>query len=141
MIDATKTKKLYKKLLNRDSYTRAQFSNVKESSEKEDSSSDKSKKNSKKLSIQLLNASGITGLAASVKTKLEADGFTGLLEPGNYTTENLTHTKIIVKKKSVGKDLLTYFKNAEIEVGTVSTKGADIEILIGSEDGSQVAGY
>lgn len=49
-------------------------------------------------------------------------------------------TKIYVKEEGMGKDLTEYFKDPEIEIGTlssgidVSTEGVDIFIVIGKND-------
>ena len=84
-------------------------------------------------SIHIYNSTGIDGLAASYQQKLQTDGYQ-VIGTGNYVTEQLTETKIFVKKKKWGKDLLQYFKNATIEVKEVTTSGADIEIVLGTQD-------
>lgn len=98
-----------------------------------------STQDSKKLKIQLTNGSQINGLAAAYKEKLETAGYT-VQGTGNYIGDVLTNTIIRVKKKGQGKDLLTYFKSAEIEVTTDGlTEGAEIEVIIGSKD--RITGY
>lgn len=92
----------------------------------------KKARSSKGKKILVLNGSRITGLAGTTQEKLVADGF-DVPEVGDYTEEVLTQTKIIVTKKGMGQDLASYFKNPEIEVGTVE-EGYDIEIILGTVD-------
>lgn len=91
------------------------------------------KKSSIGLSIEILNSTKINGLASSFQEKLIQEGM-NVSRIGNYDGTMLTHTKILVKKEGYGKDLLTYFKNATIEVGQVA-QDVDICIIIGEEDG------
>lgn len=93
------------------------------------------KANSKKKKIIVLNGSRIAGLAASTQEKLKADGY-NVPEVGDYSQEVLTRTRIIVKKKNQGSDLVSYFKNPEVVVGTVQD-GYDIEIILGTADANQ----
>ena len=53
---------------------------------------------------------------------------------GNYDGKMLTNTKIVEKKEGYGKDLLTYFNDATIEVGQTG-QDVDICIIIGEKDG------
>ncbi len=82
--------------------------------------------------IVILNATGISGLAAQYQQKFQADGFT-ILQIGNYTEGTLESTKITVREDGMGQDLAAYFKNAIIETG-VLPQGVDIQIAIGRED-------
>lgn len=98
-----------------------------------------SQKTSKKLSIQLTNGSQINGLAAAYKEKLEGEGYT-ILDTGNYNGDIQTTSKILVKKKGQGEDLLAFFTSATIEVtDSKLTNDADIEVVIGSKD--RITGY
>ena len=83
--------------------------------------------------IQISNSTSINGLAAAYHQKLQADGYQ-VIGTGNYVGGELTETCIYVKKKKWGKDLLQYFKNATIEVKQDLTSGADIEIVLGTQD-------
>jgi len=83
--------------------------------------------------IQISNSTSINGLAAAYQQKLQADGYQ-VIGTGNYLGGELTETQIYVKKKKWGKDLLQYFKNATIEVKQDLTSGADIEIVLGTQD-------
>lgn len=84
-------------------------------------------------SIWITNASRINGLAAAYQKKLEADGLivTGV---GDYSGEVQKTTRILVLKKKWGRDLLKYFKDAEIEKADALSGGADIEIVLGTQD-------
>ena len=71
-------------------------------------------------------------MAAKMQERLESKGYT-VAEIGDYTKETLTRTKIIVKKEGQGEDLVKYFKDPEVTVGTVDD-GYDIEIIVGTAD-------
>lgn len=83
--------------------------------------------------IRILNGSNINGLAAAYKEKLLAEGL-NVVYVGNYRGAEQTQTKIFAKKKSWGKELLKYFKDAVIETSDSLTDGADIEIVLGKQD-------
>lgn len=84
-------------------------------------------------SIQITNGSQITGLAAVYKTKLEADGHK-VLGVGNYSGEIQSKTIIFAKKKKWARALRSYFKAPTIQQADDLTNGADIEIVLGTED-------
>lgn len=83
-------------------------------------------------SIEVLNSTDIAGVAAKWQEKLNAAGFT-VSQIGNYEAETLTNTKIIVSQAGMGQDLAGQFKNATVEVGSISS-GAEIQIIVGTED-------
>ena len=83
-------------------------------------------------SIEVLNSTDIAGVAAKWQEKLNAAGFT-VSQIGNYEAETLTNTKIIVSQAGMGQDLVGQFKNATVEVGSISS-GAEIQIIVGTED-------
>ncbi len=83
--------------------------------------------------IQITNGSGITGLAAAYQDKLKQDGW-NVQGVGNYVGGIQTSTVIYAQKKRWAKGLLGYFKNARIEKATKLTNGAEIEIVLGTED-------
>lgn len=83
-------------------------------------------------SIEVLNSTDTAGVAAGWQEKLNGEGFT-VSQIGNYETEILTSTKIIVSQDGMGQDLVGYFQNATVEVGTISS-GVEIQIIIGTED-------
>lgn len=86
---------------------------------------------SKGLNLVVLNSTNTTGVAKGWQETLNDAGYT-VGSIGNYDTE-LTNTKIIVTQEGQGKDLLTFFKGATIEVGTLDA-GVDIQIIIGTLD-------
>lgn len=92
----------------------------------------KTTSSSKNISIEIQNSTSISGLAGRWKDKLTTDGYTIGSVKTNREGE-LTHTKIIVEDKTLGKDLKSYFKNPQYEVGSV-TSGAKICIIVGTED-------
>ena len=83
-------------------------------------------------SIEVLNSTDVAGVAAGWQETLNGAGFT-VSSIGNYETETLVSTKIIVTQEGMGQDLVGYFKDASIEVGTISS-GADIQIIVGTDD-------
>ena len=80
--------------------------------------------------IEILNGSGIDGLAAYYEKLLVENGYT-IVNIGNYTLGNIIQTKIIVKEKGLGKDLLEFVGTANIEVGSLPD-GVEIQILLGT---------
>lgn len=89
--------------------------------------------------ILVLNSTKTNGLASRWMNKLSSEGFTNVSK-GNYSLSKDAQTKIYVPEEGMGKDLLPYFTDAVIEVGTldsgidVSTSGVEIFIVIGSND-------
>lgn len=81
--------------------------------------------------VEILNASNITGLAASYQQDLINAGYQ-VADIGNYTQGTLTQTKIIVKEESMGQGVLKFFPNARIEIGTLR-EGLDIQVLLGTD--------
>lgn len=92
-------------------------------------------------SILVLNSTGVSGLAKSWMNKLTGQGFTNV-KTGNYSLSRDSQTRIYVAQEGMGQDLIGYFTDAVIEVGSlssgidVSTEGVDIFIVIGSNDTS-----
>lgn len=144
-IDTKAAKKALKSLIDNDvTYTQAQdltaTNRISASGESADKSTsdpgNKSKESSSRdLKIRVLNGSQIAGLASATKQRLEEKGYQ-VGDVGNYTDETLTTTRIVVKKKGQGKDLVEYFDNPELTVGDVAD-GYDIEIIIGTRDANQ----
>lgn len=97
--------------------------------EAEDESTEETIPEVKKLVI--LNSTRTAGQAASWGEALEAYGYT-ITKVDNYDTQ-LADTKIIVAIDGQGEELLRYFNNASIEVGTV-TDGADAVVIVGTND-------
>ena len=85
--------------------------------------------------IEVLNSTDTAGVAAGWRDKLNAAGF-NVIQVGNYETETLTNSKIIVSQDGMGQDLLQYFPNATIEVGTIDS-GVEIQIIVGTADVQQ----
>ena len=85
---------------------------------------------SKGYQIEILNASGIAGLAAFYEKELMEDGYT-ITHIGNYTLGTLTESKVIVSSREMGKDLLKYVGKGSVETGELP-EGIDIQILLGT---------
>ncbi len=89
--------------------------------------------------ILVLNSTKTNGLASQWMNKLAGEGFTNVTK-GNYSLSKETQTKIYVPEEGMGNDLLQYFNDAVIEVGSldsgidVSTSGVEIFIVIGTND-------
>lgn len=84
----------------------------------------------KTVTIEILNASGVTGAASTAKTTLETGGYS-VSNIGNYTKEQLTTTKILGKDLSKAKQFKQYYPNAKIELD--ETLEYDVQILLGVE--------
>ena len=90
-------------------------------------------------SILVLNSTKTNGLASKWMSKLSEAGFTNIGK-GNYSLTSDAQTTIYVAEEGMGKDLVPYFADASIVVGTldsgvdVSTSGVEIFIVIGSND-------
>jgi len=82
--------------------------------------------------IYIANGARISGLASSYKEILVGEGYliTGI---GNYDDEVITDTKILVREKGMGYDLLSFFSNASVEVADLPDN-IDIEIILGTSD-------
>ena len=130
ILDYAAAKKQVRKIRNAKAYTEKQ-EKVSVVKAKKGSSSSVS---SKGKTIEVLNGSGINGLAASIKEKLETEGYT-VSNIGDYSSTSESITRIVVKDEAYGDDLLTYFNNAEKEVDTTGTMQTDIQIILGSNDG------
>jgi hypothetical protein len=83
--------------------------------------------------IWIYNGSKITGLAAKYQKKFEELGYT-VSGVGNATGETRTSTIIYIKKKGMAKPFKKYFKNPSVQVTENTSSGADIEIVLGTED-------
>lgn len=91
----------------------------------------------KDFKIQVLNGSGVAGLAGKAKTKLESLGYPEVTV-GNADSKDYTETEVSIKKSKanfladIKKDLTGY--TLAQDSGTVSGDGEfDVEIILGSE--------
>ena len=91
----------------------------------------------KNFKIQVLNGSGIGGLAGKAKTKLEGLGYPEVTV-GNADSKDYTKTQVAIKKSKAGfladikKDLDGY--TLAQDSGTVTGDSEfDVEIILGSE--------
>lgn len=93
--------------------------------------------------ILLLNSTSVAGLAGAWNDKMNSAGFANTAI-GNYNSGEETQTKIYVAEEGMGEDLLQYFNNATIIVGSLETSQytiisgsmatIDIIIVIGNDD-------
>lgn len=88
---------------------------------------------SKGLTIEVSNGGSVAGLAARFTELLKNEGYT-LTEPTNYTGQQLGYTRIQVKETGVGQDLVSYFKDARVEVSPNEVGNADIRIILGTNE-------
>jgi len=87
---------------------------------------------SKGMKIEIANGTSTNGLASQYRDKLVEAGYT-VSNVSTYKGQNIEKTKIIVYQDGIGKDLLTYFPDAEITTDSKQLKGDnDILIIIGS---------
>ena len=125
-IDTDAAKNAFDEILSESGDLEAALATTEKKKESNDDSSTKS------ITIEIQNSTQISGLAGRWKDKLVEDGYTVGSVKTNRQGE-LTHTKIIISEKGMAKDLESYFKNPEYEVGEV-TSGAKICIILGTED-------
>lgn len=134
LLNKKKNRKLINSLWEMESYVSPQSGLARPG---QDTSASKSQKESgNKLSnrtIQVTNGSGINGLAAAYREKLEADGYQ-VVGVGNYVGGIQNTTTIFARKKKWGKTLAGYFKNPVIQQADNLTNGVDIEIILGIND-------
>lgn len=122
-IDIERTNALFNQILTNSSYTMEQRNT--------NTGAQPVQRVSQGAAIQILNGSGITGLAAKYQTSLQNDGYT-VAGIGNYTSQSEKTTRILVKEEGKGTDLLEYFEGASIETAQLP-EGVDIEIILGSD--------
>lgn len=84
----------------------------------------------KTVSIQILNATGVNGLAGKAKEMLEQNGYT-VSNIGNYTEGILDQTMIRAKEVTKGEQFKAYYSQAVVEQSTTQTY--DIEIVLGND--------
>lgn len=95
--------------------------------------------------IMVLNGTRVSGLAGGWQSKLNGGGFS-VTAIGNSNLSREDQTRIYVAEEGMGKDLIEYFSDAVIIVGSLSTgdyqltkgssNGVDIFIVIGNNDTS-----
>lgn len=88
---------------------------------------------SKDKKIEIYNSTNVSGLAKKWKTTLTNAGYTNISKVANYDGSTISNTKIIVSQDGMGQDLVGYFSEATVEVGSLPD-GVDIQIIIGSAD-------
>lgn len=123
-LDKSKNQKFIEKIWERKEYTEPQ---------KKSKTGSSTTSEAEGLSVFIFNGSRITGLAAKYKLKLEADGYT-VKGVGNATGDIRETTTIFAKKKNVGEKFEKYFKSPGIEQTTSMSTGADVEIVLGTND-------
>lgn len=84
----------------------------------------------KSVSIEILNSTGTKGLAGRAKEKLEAEAYS-VNEIGNYTLDTLNTTIIYAKDDNLGKQFLSYYPQARINIDPNITY--DICIVLGND--------
>ncbi|WP_054739455.1 LCP family protein [Cellulosilyticum ruminicola] len=82
------------------------------------------------VSIEVLNSTATSGLAASEKEKLENAGYT-VSNIGNYTPDILETTVIYAGDLEKAKQFKAYYPNAKLEEDT--TLDYDIQIVLGND--------
>ena len=97
---------------------------------------------SENLKIVVLNATEVYGLAGSWTSKLQEAGYTDVTAANSFATYE--NTSILVAEAGMGTDLLKYFPNADLSVGSVGqdetdadVEGVQIFIIIGASDAGE----
>ena len=88
---------------------------------------------SKSLLIEVSNGGNVAGLAGRFTELLSGEGFR-LTDPTNYNGEQLNYTRIQVKTKGAGEDLVKYFNHAKVELAPDEVGSADIRIILGTNE-------
>lgn len=83
--------------------------------------------------VYIYNGSKITGLAAKYQQKLEAAGYV-VKGIDNATGDLRKATTIYAKKKKKGEEFKKFFKNPVVEQTAELNSGADVEIVLGTDD-------
>lgn len=125
-LDAKKTKKMIDQIWESEARTKKQ-------SQVDGTAAKTGIEKIKSRSIQITNGSKINGLAASFQKKLEADGLY-VMGVGDFSGETREKTVIYARKKRWGKYLKPYFADPVVEQAPALTNGADIEIVLGTDD-------
>ncbi|MBQ6230734.1 MAG: LytR C-terminal domain-containing protein [Eubacterium sp.] len=97
---------------------------------------------SENLKIVVLNATEVYGLAGSWTSRLQDAGYTDVTAANSFV--NYDHTSIVVAEEGMGTDLLKYFPDAELRVGSVGqdetdadVSGVQIFIVVGASDAGE----
>lgn len=83
--------------------------------------------------IEMLNGSGITGLAKEVSSRIGEAGY-HVTSVGNYSSSDVSETIIYVKEEGIGQDLLSYLHSASIQVKEDMPYGVDIQVVLGKSE-------
>lgn len=125
-LDAAKTKKLIDNIWESEARTSEQ-------KKVDGTSAPTNLEKLKSRSIQITNGSRINGLAASFKEKLEAEGLY-VLGVGDFSGDIQKQTVIYARKQRWGRWLKPLFKDPVVKEAQDLTNGADIEIVLGTDD-------
>ena len=85
---------------------------------------------SEDLRIQVLNGTGVAGLAKSAKELLEINGFT-VLSIGDYTGVKAERNRIYVSDRGMGGDIQKILKNSDVVYDPSMNSAYDIIVVIG----------
>ncbi|MFI3230603.1 MAG: LCP family protein [bacterium] len=80
-------------------------------------------------SIQVLNGSGVAGIARQTQEYLEENGYT-VISIGDSQDPREEHTNIYVKEEGIGYDIKALFDNAEVVVNPYKLKDTNYEIIV-----------
>ena len=87
---------------------------------------------SKGLTIEVANGGTINGLAGKYTDILAEAGYQ-MGKPSTYMGEQISQTRIQVRKKGMGEDLAAYFKDAKVKTAPdLLDEGVDIRIILGT---------
>lgn len=125
-LNRRRNKKLVNRIWESEAYTGPQYA-------ASDGSKDNSTAEAFDRSIQITNGSGINGLAAKYQQKFTESGFQ-VIGVGNYVGNLQTTTTIYARRAKWGNVFKKYFKNPTVMEADNLTNGADVEIVLGTED-------
>ena len=81
--------------------------------------------------IVVLNGAGKQGAASANKEMLEQKGYK-IQSIGDYTGQRQAHTRIVVKRRGLGKDLQQLYDESQIIVDSSLSRGVDIQVILGT---------
>lgn len=91
-------------------------------------------KESVQANIEVLNGSNTNGLAGQFQTRLNDTGY-NVTSIGTYEGARTNQTRIYVTDETLGKDLVSYFKSAEIlPAHDNMPEGVNIQIILGRNE-------
>lgn len=89
---------------------------------------------SKEMSIEVANGGTVSGLAGIKSDLLKEEGF-NVTSISTFNGEKSENTRIVVKSKGMGEDLISYFPGSAVEIDDgILSPDVDIKIILGTSE-------